>query len=534
MERTVLIAANFVAYLLFIYKCFSLMEGMLYGKKYSLLFRLFIGIINASILVLAATSIPINIAYLFTLLLLYAELLLLFRKSLKDTLFVTVAVMMNIMCLRGMVISLFALAIDGTLYSVCSDPILYLFVLLVSNLLEWLAIYVILYFMRMKNLRFAMQNRTQSRYIIVWATLCVLFMFRSSGVYVRDYSIPNMFIDQLSLCFMLLLSFYYLLIYTFKLNKAANIRETNRNLSRELRNQIELQSALTHDAIFTTQANLTQNKVLHGLDYYDEFLERIHYDYDAWFEFAQSNVQQEYFDIYSKSLERKNLIDNFNKGIEPKPFEYRRIGSDSWIRLVLRVFKDVESDDVYVFGYGFDIDNEVRDRHALMLGAQTDLFTGLYNKSTTEKLVGEEIGKGAGILLILDIDDFKSVNDTFGHETGDCVIKYFSDLLLSVFRKDDIVGRVGGDEFMIYIKDTTDILTAEGKASEILTRLKTGVDYENIRIIVSTSIGITVIDEENYSFSEAYNRADVALYEAKFNGKNSYVIYGKNDECSAR
>ena len=534
MEKTLLIAANFVAYLLFINKCFTLMESMLYGKQYGILFRMFIGVVNAGLMVIMSFNIPVDIGYLVALLVLYAELLIIFRKSLKDTLFVSVAVMMSIMCLRGMVISVFALAIHGTLFAVCSNANLFLGVLIISNMLGLLAVYVILRFMSMENLRFTMQNRTQSLYIIIWASLCVLFMFRSSGVYVRDYSIPNMFIDHLSSCFMLLLSFYYLLIYTFRLNRAANIRETNRNLSRELGNQIELQSALTRDAVFTTQANLTQNKVLRGLEFYDEFLERIHYDYDVWFEYAKSNVQQEYRDVYCKSLDRHNLIDNFNKGIEPKPFEYRRIGSENWIRLVLRMFKDVESDDVYVFGYGFDINNEVHDRQALMLGAQTDLYTGLYNKVTTEKLIGEEIRKGAGILFLLDIDDFKSVNDRFGHEAGDCVLKYFSDLLLNIFRKDDIVGRVGGDEFMIYIKDSADISIAEDKASEILKGLRTGVDYENIRIIVSTSIGIVVIVEENYSFSEAYNHADSALYEAKFNGKNSFVIFGNNDEGSAR
>ena len=533
MERTILIAANFVAYLLFINKCFTLIESMLYGKQYGLLFRMFIGVVNAGLMLTMALNIPTHIGYFVTLLVLYAELLIVFRKSLKDTLFVSVAVMMNIMCLRGMVISLFALAVHGTLFAVCSNAILFLSVLIVSNTLELLAVYIILHFMSMENLRFAMQNRTQSWYIIIWASLCVLFMFRSSVVYVRDYSIPNMFIDHLSCCFMLLLSFYYLLIYTFRLNNSANIRETNRNLSRELGNQIELQSALTRDAIFNSQANLTQNKVLRGLEFYGEFPNPIYYDYDAWFEYAKSNVQQEYRDIYCKSLERQNLLDNFNKGIEPKPFEYRRIGSDNWIRLVLRMFKDVESDDVYVFGYGFDIENEVRDRQALMLGARTDLFTGLYNKATTETLIEEEVGKGAGIMFLLDVDDFKSVNDRFGHEAGDCVLKYLSDLLLNIFRKGDIVGRVGGDEFMIYIKDTADISIAEDKASEIIKGLKTGVDYENIRIIVSSSIGITVIDEENYSFAEAYHQADSALYEAKFNGKNGYVIYGNNAECES-
>ncbi len=537
MEKTILIAANFIAYLLFINKCFTLMESMLYGKQYGLLFRMFIGVVNAALMVIMALTIPINTGYFVSLLVLYAELLIIFRKSLKDTLFVTVAVMMSIMCLRGMVISLFALALHETLFAVCSNGNLFLGVLAISNMLGFLALFIILRFMSMENLRFTMQNRTQSRYIIIWASLCVLFMFRSSVVYVRDYSIPNMFIDHLSYCFMLLLSFYYLLIYTFKLNMSAKIREDNKSLSQALGNQMELQSALTRDAIYTSKANLTRNEIISGLEFYDEPLERLHSEYDAWFEYAKSRVHADDYDVYFKSLERQNLLDSLNKGVEPKPFEYRRLSADNnyhWVRLVLRMFKDVESNDVYAFAYGFDIDKEVHERQALMLGAQTDIFTGLYNKATIEALIGEEVIKGAGIMLLLDIDDFKSINDRFGHEAGDRVLKYFSDLLLNIFRKSDIVGRVGGDEFMIYIKDTADILIAEDKASEILKALKTGVDYENNRIIVTSSIGVTVINEKNYSFSEAYNQADSALYEAKFNGKNGYVIYNNNAECSAQ
>ena len=537
MEKTLLIIANSVAYLLFIYKCFTLIEGMLYGKHYGLLFRLLIGTLNAGLMVLMALTIPINVAYLVTLLVLFAELLIIFRKPLKDTLFVSVAVMMNIMCLRGMVVSLFALATNGTLYSVYSDANLFLSALLITNILEWLAVHMILRFVRIENLRFTMENKTQSRYIIVWASLCVLFMFRSSEVYVRDFSIPNMFIDHLSYCFMLLLSFYYLLVYTFKINEAAKIQEINEDLSKALGNQIELQSALTRDAIYTSKANLTQNKVISGNEIYDDPLEGLHDEYDAWFEYVKTKIHPEDCDIFIKSFDRQSLLDNFNLGIEPKPFEYRHLGKDKnyhWVRLILRTFRDVESDDVYLFGYAFDIESEVRDKQALVHGAQTDLFTGLFNKSTTEKLIGEQLGKGAGILFLIDIDDFKNVNDRFGHEAGDRVLKYFSDLISNIFRKDDIVGRIGGDEFMIYITNSSDISIAEEKASEILTRVKTGVDYDKIRIIISASIGIVLIDEENYSFSEAYNQADSALYEAKSSGKNNYVIFGDNDKCSAR
>ncbi|MBP8640828.1 MAG: GGDEF domain-containing protein [Oscillospiraceae bacterium] len=537
MEKTILIVASSIAYLLFITKCFDLIEGMLYGKHFGLLFRLFIGIINAGMMVFMAMYVPINFVYLITLGILFAELLIFFRKSMKDSLFVSVAIMMNIMCLRGMVISVFALAIDGTLYMVCSNPYHLLGVLFVSNILEWLALFVILKFVSMEDLRYAMNNKTQSLYIIIWASLCILSLFRNSSVYVRDYSIPNMFIDHLSYCFMLLLSFYFMLVYTFKLNKAGKIREDNKYLSQALGNQIVLQSALTRDAIYTSKANLTKNEVISGSEIYNDPLVALHNEYDAWFEYAKSRILPEEYDYFCKTLERQNLLNDFNRGVEPKPMEYRHLTKDNnyrWVRLVLRMFRDVETDDVYLFGYAFDIDREVRNKEALMLEAQTDLFTGLYNKTTTEKLIGEELKNGAGLLFLLDIDDFKSVNDRFGHEAGDCVIKYFSDLLLNIFRKGDIVGRVGGDEFMIYVKDTAAISIAVDKANEILARLKTGVDYENIRIIISTSIGIAVIDEESYSFSDIYNQADCALYEAKFNGKNNYVIFKNNDKCSAR
>jgi diguanylate cyclase (GGDEF) domain len=346
-----------------------------------------------------------------------------------------------------------------------------------------------------------------------------------------------MFIDHLSFCFMLLLSFYYLLIYTFKLNRAGRIREANKNLTQALGNQLELQSALTRDAIYTSQANLTQNRVISGSEIYGDKLEMLHNEYDVWFDYVLTRILPEDRDIVIKSLDRQNLLDNFNRGIEPKPFEYRHSGHDGkwrWVRLVLRMFSDVESADVYLFGYAFDIENEVRDRQALMLGAQTDLFTGLYNKATTENLIWEEIRKGAGFLLLLDIDNFKSVNDRFGHEAGDYVLKYFSDLLTNVFRGGDIVGRVGGDEFMVYLKDTTDVSIVEKKAAEIMSQLKTGVDYDKIRILFTASIGAALVDEKINSFSLAYNQADSALYQAKNNGKNCFVMYGNENECSVR
>lgn len=536
MVTLVLIVATSVAYLLFVFKCFTLIEGMLNGKHFNFIFRICLGVLNAALMLIMAVSIPIKIGYFISLVVLYAEVLIIFRKPLKDTLFVSVAVMINIMCLRGMVVSLFALAINGTLFFVCSNTNLFLCVLLTSNILQWLALFVIMYFMKMENLRFTIHNKTQSRFIIIWASLCFLSMLKISNVYIRDYTYPNMFIDHLILCFMLLLSFYYLLIYTFKINRTAKIREINKKLNKDLGNQMELQSALMRDAFIATQANLTQNLIISGMEKYPEFDKTNDHSYNAWFKYMLSVVSPEDYNIFQKSLERQNLINNFNLGIEPKPFEYRHLGQDNnyhWVRLVLRMFKDVESADVHVFGYAFNIENEVRDRQALLRGAQIDLFTGLYNKSTTQTIVSEEIRKGAGILILLDIDNFKTINDMFGHEAGDYILKYVADLLTDTFRQCDVVGRVGGDEFMIYIKDVADILIAEERASYILSQLKPGVDFNKKKLFVTASMGIAVVDEKIDSFSLAYNQADSAMYLAKHNGKNGYTIYGSNSIFSA-
>lgn len=536
MDRFALIALNFIAYLFFIYTCFTLMEGMLFGRHYGTAFRVVIGIFNAGLMVLMALSVPINIAYLCTLLALFLELLIIFRCPLKDTLIVAVAVMMNIMCLRGIVLSLFALARSETLHAVYSNPKVYLVALICANLLELGLVLVILRFVQMANLRYTMRHKMQSTFILIWASLCVLFMFRSAEVYVRDYNIPNMFIDHLSYCFILILSFYYLMFYTFRINQSAKLEEINKNLHKELGNQMVLQSALTREALFTTKANLTKNRIISGTEVYSEPLaDDVKNDYDVWFEFAKAKIFPDDLELYLKSLDRQKLLDNFYKGVEPKPFEYRRFGTDRkyhWVRLVLRMFSDVETADVYLFGYAFDIEEEVRSRQALILSAQTDLYTGLFNKGTTEKLIDLEIKKGTGVLLLFDVDDFKNVNDEFGHEAGDFVLKHVSLLLSDIFRRGDIIGRIGGDEFMVFMKGTTDPADAAEKAREFAAKVKLGVDYNKFRIIISASIGISIADESVEGFSQAYNQADAALYQAKSLGDGSFVIFGANENVS--
>ena len=161
-----------------------------------------------------------------------------------------------------------------------------------------------------------------------------------------------------------------------------------------------------------------------------------------------------------------------------------------------------------------------------------DLLTGLFNKRSFEEEVKAAIANKkpteASVLMILDFDNFKHVNDTYGHQIGDEVLKAFGLILERAFRTNDIIGRVGGDEFMVYMPGMSvfSLKRAEEVSQEILHTLeilKVGRAEH-----FSCSIGIAT-DFGNYDFKKLYLLADKALYESKKRGKACYVRFSSDE-----
>ena len=162
-----------------------------------------------------------------------------------------------------------------------------------------------------------------------------------------------------------------------------------------------------------------------------------------------------------------------------------------------------------------------------------DLLTGLYNKRSFEDEVKTAIANkkpdDVSVLLILDFDNFKHVNDNYGHQIGDEVLKAFALILERAFRTKDLIGRVGGDEFMVFMPDMSKeyLKRSEEISAEILHELdilKVGTAEH-----FSCSIGIAT-DAGNYDFKKLYMLADKALYESKERGKACYVRYSSDDK----
>ncbi len=177
-----------------------------------------------------------------------------------------------------------------------------------------------------------------------------------------------------------------------------------------------------------------------------------------------------------------------------------------------------------------NIEEQVQKEESLRQKAETDALTGLYNRAATEYLIQETLKSRRSsdyrhALFIIDVDNFKAVNDKLGHMYGDSVLVSLSGMLKNLFRSDDIVGRVGGDEFFVFLKNYNNIHLVHTKASEICELYRNTYIENGQMVSISASVGISLCPEDGTDFEALYKNADTALYQAKAKGKDQFSLY---------
>ena len=170
-----------------------------------------------------------------------------------------------------------------------------------------------------------------------------------------------------------------------------------------------------------------------------------------------------------------------------------------------------------------------KQKSELQIKADTDLLTGLTNKAATIRMIKEYMAQnpnGTGVLFVIDIDNFKKINDTMGHAFGDEVLKELGHQLRSMFRAMDVVGRFGGDEFMVFMTDIKDPAAIKRNGDRLRDFFRNFKAGEYVKYSVTASIGGAIFSEDGKDFDSLFKTADKAVYVVKKRGKNDVAFYG--------
>lgn len=211
-------------------------------------------------------------------------------------------------------------------------------------------------------------------------------------------------------------------------------------------------------------------------------------------------------------------------------FQLKRVnGKQEWYKLVGFPVEDINGVKLNMIGKIVNAQREMEEKESIRTRAETDALTRLYNREGLKKHMQD--AKAPIVVAILDVDDFKQVNDTLGHAGGDEALKLLARTLESHMGENAILARYGGDEFVILMSQVTEDET-KGRLRSLVHAMDTEITFEKITKHISISVGAVYCTDENVSTEILLKRADDELYHMKKAGKNGYrvSVWRENEE----
>lgn len=247
---------------------------------------------------------------------------------------------------------------------------------------------------------------------------------------------------------------------------------------------------------------------------------------------ASNFIHADYADEFRALYSADKLTSDYKKG--QREFSHVTYQSNNgknyrWMEFKSQLYYSNITNTLKITTYLKDLDDEVRTQEKLKKRAETDALTGLFNRESlmnqiTNYLDGA-IGSQSYALLFIDLDCFKSVNDTLGHPYGDKVLQEIANKLDILFRNEGIIGRIGGDEFLVFMPDAGSQQEIIEKANEVVAKAAFYQFSNETEIRVTCSVGVTMHKGHGRNAAQLYKEADLAMYQAKQSGKNRVAFY---------
>lgn len=242
----------------------------------------------------------------------------------------------------------------------------------------------------------------------------------------------------------------------------------------------------------------------------------------------------EYSVILKEQIKRN--VDEFKSGNAPDKVyveeiqQPRKDGSLVWTEAIAKYFYNDESGQVEIHGVTRDISERKKAQDEIHHMAMHDLLTGLPNRillndRLQQSLVAARRDDDRLALMFIDLDQFKPVNDTLGHDVGDQLLKQAAARMQDCVRESDTVARIGGDEFIVLLRTVADEQDALRVAEKINACLRLPFDFACRQLAISCSIGVALYPEHGNDGVELLKNADIAMYHAKELGRNNVQLF---------
>ncbi|MDO5292950.1 MAG: sensor domain-containing diguanylate cyclase [bacterium] len=330
---------------------------------------------------------------------------------------------------------------------------------------------------------------------------------------------------QIAITLVFLLAFIVLICLTIsqqkkikqqkRLKKETEIEEERYRVATELANDIIFEYNIKTDIMQNSQ----KYKISFGRN-------PITYNY------TESLVNLQYIHPQDRTIFME-YCEALHIGKEKIEYEFRilnRDGEYEWCQIRAKSICGSDNLPSRVIGKIVNVELQKRELEKLQFKAQRDPLTNAYNKGATEEIITEIFKNSRSFdkhaFFVIDIDDFKHVNDTYGHLKGDHVLATLASRVSSMFRTEDVIGRIGGDEFVVLMRDVTSREQIENKASCMTEAFNRPFRKDDHNLEVSGSVGVAIYPMDGSSYKELLDHADNALYSVKNTGKNNYSFYG--------
>ncbi|MEG2146915.1 MAG: diguanylate cyclase [Lachnospiraceae bacterium] len=235
-------------------------------------------------------------------------------------------------------------------------------------------------------------------------------------------------------------------------------------------------------------------------------------------------------DAIHEFFSRDCMLADFANGKTEKEIQVPILccGHPKWVSITVELVADPYTEDVLVYVLFQDINQTKMKEIDMLKQAETDGLTDLYNRTALKKRIKKVLMTKQDTpcaFIMIDVDDLKIINDTLGHIQGDLTIQSFANVLRTHFGPDALIGRVGGDEFLVFLQDIKCMQKFKDTLHALVNRLSALHVGENEDYPLHGSIGASVSHSTEDTFDILYKQADMALYDVKRHGKNNYMIY---------